>query len=185
MYEIELKAEITNSEAIKLTIDSLVNYVGDPIEKKDIYYKKPGESVPSFRIRKENDYILMTTKNNKRVDGIETNEEIEFQVDMKYFDQTVRFAENLGYEILIYKHKTGWQWIYDTIHVELLYVDTLGWYLELEIVAKDLSQKEEDVEKLYNFLRLCNIPKSCISNRSYQQMLQEQQVLKEEGNSCH
>ncbi len=184
-FEIELKTE-HDSPYLKPIIDKIVGQEGSPVEKKDIYYKKPNTEIAAFRIREENDDILITAKQNKRVDGIETNVECEFKVDPIYFEQTQEFASLLGYEILLYKHKTGWQWTFGNIHVELLFVETLSWFLELEIIAPNLDKKEEAVEELYNFLEICNVDKSLISKKSYQQMLSEKQLeLKEKGCSSN
>lgn len=183
-YEIELKTE-HDTDYLKPIIDKVVGKEGRKVEKKDIYYRKPGSDLSVFRIRQEEGDLLVTTKRNQKVDGIETNVECEFKVDPIYLDKMKEFVSLLDYEVNLYKHKTGWEWTYGDIHVELLYVETLNWFLELEIIADNLDKKEEAVSQLYNFLDLCHIDRSLICDKSYQRMLKEKQKeLKEEGCCC-
>jgi Adenylate cyclase, class 2 (thermophilic) len=182
-YEIELKAALGEEEArlVKQRIDSLSGAEGEPVEKQDIYYRlDKTRREPSYRIRVENGIILVTAKQNNRVNGIETNKELEFPVDLAYLQTLKDISSLLGYSVLILKHKTGWSWHYGSIHAELLFVDTLGWFLELEIIEEDLAKKEEDVKKLKDFLALSGVSHNRISTRSYQSMLEEKQVEKEE-----
>lgn len=178
-YEIELKARVNDPIDLKRKIETITRKTGESVEKEDIYYKRKDETLASFRVRRQDDCLLVTAKHNNRVDGIETNEEVEFKVDKTEFDNIISFASILGYEILLTKHKKGYAWYYSDILVELLDVRELGWFLEIEIISDTLGGKEHKVSRLYDFLALCNIDKNDICKESYQQMLQENKVLKE------
>ncbi len=183
-YEIELKTE-HDSPFLKPIIEKVVGKEGHPVEKQDIYYRRPGSELSLFRIRAEGDDLLVTAKRTNKENGIEANVEVEFKVEPRYLESMKDFVSLLDYEVNLYKHKTGWEWNFGNIHVELLYVETLNWFLELEIIAPTLDKKEEAVAELYNFLSLCGVDKSLICDKSYQQMLKEKQKeLEEKGGRC-
>ena len=75
-YEIEIKAHACR--ALKERIDAYVGAVGEQVVKSDTYYAFAHDEVPRFRLRLENGGILVSAKRNRRQDGLECNQELEF-----------------------------------------------------------------------------------------------------------
>ncbi len=171
-YEIEIKAHA--SEGLKEKIDKYCNKTGERVDKEDIYYAFPDDEAPRFRIRRENERLLVSAKKNHRKDGLECNEEVEFYHD-NLADKTVMMAmaSLLGYEIFIYKDKSGWSWLKDGVHIELLDVKHLGWFLEMEIISEvgGFEENRASYEKLYRILDDLGVARCEIEERSYQAML--------------
>lgn len=173
-YEVEIKAHAYRE--LKEVIDQFLRTEGRPVTKDDIYYAMPGDVTPRFRIRTEDDDLLITAKQNHREGGVECNRELEFshrpKEDRAVMDEMARM---LGYETFIHKHKEGWQWYLEDVHIELLNVTHLGWYLEMEIISDkpDLKDNQEKVMKLYMILESVGLCSCDVEQRSYQLMLRE------------
>jgi len=192
--EIELKAHIDNSiDYIKrLTI---LAGEGLAFSKDDAYWFAPGLPVSGLpasglRIRREktgqSEHTLITWKDKEKRDEIEVNDEHEFEVTSG--DDFEELLVRLGLEKRIYKHKQGLSWQYQGITAELCEVSgsgnpeggenpgatkNLGWFLELEILAKDDSAEIITAarERLLSLLEQLGVGKENIESRYYSEML--------------
>lgn len=118
-----------------------------PIDKKDAYYSTHHDTTTLFRIRRVGDESILTRKvKEKRSDGIEVNEEIE--CTLPYQSTINPFFESLGYRVVIEKEKKGWSWIHSPLTIELVEVAPLGWFVEIEVIVKEDSEKEEAIKRL-------------------------------------
>ena len=182
--EIELKARVQDSETIKLLLEEKAKYDG-AFEKEDIYWffdEKPGQKPLKLRIRSEKRSLrngssellcFATYKNKKVIDGIEINEENEFEVNPR--SEFEAFIKQMGFKPGISKKKKGWAFSLEGINIELSDVEGLGWFVELEIVA-DNNRPEtitESKKQLLNFLSGLDIKKEAIESRHYIDMLKE------------
>ena len=171
-YEVEIKAHAYPE--LKEVIDSYVKCEGHPVEKDDTYYAFPGDITPRFRIRDEGDKLLITAKKNHREEGIECNKELEF-VHENRGDKPImeEMADMLGYKVFIKKHKKGWEWHYGPVHIELLDVLHLGWYLEMETISpySNIEENRERVAALYMILEGVGLSACDVESNSYQKML--------------
>ncbi len=171
-YEVEIKAHADAS--LKAAIDNLAGVKGLPVTKDDCYYALPGDEVPRFRIRVEDGHLLVTAKHNRMEGGLECNEELEFVHERLEDKATMEaMARMLGYEVFIHKHKTGWSWMLDDVHVELLDVRHLGWYLEMEVISpvQGFEENKGLYDKLRRVLHSLGLGDDAIESRSYQEML--------------
>jgi len=139
---------------------------------------------------------LITLKRKEMRAECEVNDEQEFEVsDGAAFEELL---DLLGLEKQIYKHKQGWVWRYRGITAELCEVsgfvctepgaegtgeDTsasknLGWFLELEILAKENSPGTVAAarEQLLALLEQAGIGKESIENRYYSELLMNSPV---------
>jgi adenylate cyclase class 2 len=128
-------------------------------------------------------------KRKERQAECEVNDEREFEVsDGAAFEELL---ELLGLEKQIYKHKQGFVWRYRGITVELCEVSgsvytepgpaesgepgyrNLGWFLELEILAKEDSPETVAAarEQLLSLLEQVGIGKESIESRYYSELL--------------
>ena len=182
--EIEIKAHVQDSEAIKLILEEKAKYEGS-FEKEDIYWffdGKPELKPQKLRIRSEKRSLhsgspellcFATCKNKEVIDGIEINEEHEFEVNPR--SEFEAFIKQMGFKPGISKKKKGWAFSLGKINIELSDVEGLGWFVELEIVA-DNSRPEtiaEAKKQLLDFLSGLGIKKEAIESRYYIDMLKE------------
>lgn len=150
-YEIELKAHVRDDqlEAVRTAISALpeVRSFG-PINKFDMYWSQTEDGDPLFRTRREataeGSHVLFTAKPNKTrtPDGTEENQELEYTAPDSQWDNILTFCSGLGLQVCRLKWKKGSHYHvlfegYD-IHVELLDVKYLGWFIETEICTPNL-----------------------------------------------
>ena len=187
-YEIELKARVEEREAVKKRLSTLGVW-GGSYRKDDCYWKPAsgGGGLPDsgLRVRREtrvlpdgNPAVLcaVTFKTKEKRDGIEVNEENEFTVsDGGIFSALLA---RLGLTEDYRKHKTGEVWIVDsTITAELAEVGddrrSLGWFLELEIIAESEAPQTVSTarSRLLKLLADCGIGEDRIESRYYAEML--------------
>ena len=180
--EIELKARVGNPQEIWSRIEKIGVFIGS-IEKTDTYWFLDRVANPyGLRIREIKQVghsgkllcsTIATYKNKEISDGIEINNEKEFE----FFgiEEFEGFLALSGYKKGIKKHKKGYSFIRDDILIELMDVPNLGWFVEIEIIAKD--SKEETVEtarkRLLNCLAKLEIPEDAIEPMPYTKMLSE------------
>jgi len=192
--EIELKAHVKDSEALRLLLLGKARYLCS-FEKEDTYYFPTVNSdIPKsgVRLRSENKTfpdgtekkaVVVTYKTKEVRDGIEINEEKEFEVySHQYSTVTVfdEFLKILGLRPGYSKRKKGWAFSKEGINAELLELEKLGWFLEMEIVVEDVDDQEKrgiTIRKakrmLMGFLSELGIEKDAIESRYYSEMLKE------------
>jgi len=192
--EIELKARLEESETVKQRLSSLGAFLYS-YEKYDTYWNSADCILPSgVRVRREtrklpdnagHETILVTYKTKEITDGIEVNDECEFHVsDAGVFEELLG---RLGLKPGIKKEKRGWAWQLGQtqaseagqppILAELSNVKGLGWFIELEILAKDREEKTVAAsrKRLLDLLAALDIADEQIEARPYSAMLREGQ----------
>ena len=176
--EIELKAHITDSEALKLLLKRKAEYLSEFV-KQDTYWFFH-ENRRGLRIRKEKlkfpdgseKALSFATYKEKTVqDGIEINNEREFEVQPA--EEFEEFLSRLGFKVSYTKQKRGWAFTYEGINAELLEVEGLGWFIELEILAgvNDASAIAEGKKRLLGFLDSLGIKREAVESRFYSELL--------------
>ena len=196
--EIELKAHVKgnqqNIEALKRLLSEKAEYLC-AFEKEDSYYFPSSPSdIPrsGIRLRGESKTLsdgtvrktaYVTYKTKEVRDGIEVNNEKEFEVCSSQYSPVIVFDEFLKMAGLgpdFSKRKKGWAFSKDGINAELLEVEKLGWFLEMEIVLDDVERDntiettiEEKKKQLIEFLSDLGIEKDAIESRYYSEMLKE------------
>ena len=185
-YEIELKAHVREDQ-----IDSVLTAISElpsvrnlgPINKFDIYWSQTDDGDPLFRTRREataeGSHVLFTAKPNKTrtPDGTEENQELEYIAPDSQWDNIMTFCSGLGLQVCRLKWKKGSHYHvrfedYD-IHVELLNVKYLDWFIEMEICPASLEGF--DIENAHKVLRrllseLC-ISEDAIEHVGYNKLL--------------
>jgi predicted adenylyl cyclase CyaB len=138
MIEVEAKVAIKDYLKARKKIAELGKFVG--IEKKsDEYYtlesldKYPHKSI---RIRNKGGHFEINIKKKlSDTDGVNAKQEIEFII--KDRDLFVELIEDFGFRRWLKKVKTTYNYeINKKFHIELNYVKHLGWFLEIEYLAK-------------------------------------------------
>ena len=180
--EIELKAHVKDSKALRLLLSKKAEYICS-FEKEDAYWSSERDlQLPAqgLRLRREtrrfpdgkSEQTCLVTRKIKSVkDGIEINDEREFEV--RPAEEFEDFLKKIGLEISFAKRKRGWAFFRGGINAELVEVEGLGWFIELEILADDnfADSRPEEKERLLNFLNSLGIEREAIESRFYSQML--------------
>jgi adenylate cyclase class 2 len=187
MTEIELKAHVENPEALKALLEAgfpaLAEYAG-AFEKEDAYWFFPEAGFPvppsGIRVRREKDtppggeaseLVHVTYKSKEVRDGIEINDEREF--DVSGVGEFEGLLGILGFTRGIAKKKKGWAYRRGRINAELCEAEGLGWFIELEILSdkKDRETLGRAREELLGFLGDLGIGEEALETRYYTEML--------------
>ena len=185
-FEIELKAHVEqdNVENVKSLIEKLpsVIYQGYT-DKFDLYWSTDRESEPLFRTRKEvsdkGTVVLFTAKPQKAKteEGTEKNLELEFCAPEDQWNRVLAFCEGSGLKVCKVKSKKGYGYLsvidgFD-IHIELLEVKYLGWFIEMEICPTTLDGFDVDAadKALRKVLSFVNISEEAVEIAGYNRML--------------
>lgn len=187
--EIELKAHVYDWHA---TLNRLraSSYTCDEKfeEKEDVYFFNPLTN-QSFRTRREvlkdsnGKYYkntILTVKEKVVEEGIEKNREIEVDLPYENFESSIVFFEALGFKQTIKKTKAGYSFSFNyfeyPLHIELLKVNKLGWFFEIEFIVDEDVKNEVIttlVHYLYKTLDMFEIPHSEIEKKYYSELLVE------------
>ncbi|MCL2006651.1 MAG: class IV adenylate cyclase [Treponema sp.] len=181
--EIELKAHITDHEALGLLLSKRAEYLGDFIKDDTYWFPIDNSSgIEKIRMRRqkhsspggnEKSECFIGFKKKEVRDNIEVNEETEFEAGPP--EAVEEFLREMGYERGISKHKRGSVYKEGEIIAEVLEVEGLGWFIELEILLpKEEASGDLISEKkccLLNFLLSLGIEEKAIESRFYTEIL--------------
>lgn len=172
MREIEIKAHALDMEKTKALIEQSCKK-GHVVSKKDTYLRRDDGLM--MRVRDNTGSLEATVKKRrKNKKGEEDNLEYEISLGSTTLDDALLFFNNLGFDFYYNKYKDGWDWNLDGVHVELLNVNDLGWFLEMEALL-DFDSSEDEVnqkrELLSCLLKRFGVDESQIEARSYRSMI--------------
>ncbi len=175
--EIELKAWADDPAALTARIAGLAG-PGTAYVKDDAYWRPAPAGAggadglgSGVRIRRQGAEAIVTYKRKEVREGIEVNDEREFQVsDAGALEELL---SRLGLAVWIRKRKTGTAWQLDGVTLELSLVDGLGWFAELEILAaNDNPETVADArQRLLATLERIGIARERLEPRYYTEML--------------
>ena len=194
MTEIELKARVADRDALVARLNEIA-FFRQQVRRDDEYWGKAEAPKRKIRIRRELSSAPDGTKVNsclltyKRKEALElegvvteVNDELETCIDDPLPLETF-FFDN-GFSVMLKKHKDVMDWSFPVKHpvlgnvdalFELCNVPPLGDFLEIEILSESADEKiVASLRKvLLDLLDLTGIPRSCIENRYYSEMLTE------------
>jgi adenylate cyclase class 2 len=182
MIEIELKARVEDPEAAARRARAFAAFSG-ACEKEDAYWF-PAEAglrgefpASGVRLRRETggggETWRVTFKKQEKRGAIEVNDEREFEVsDGAVFGELLR---RLGLVPKKAKCKRCRSWTFDGVTIELVFIEQLGWFVELEILAEsdDAETISAAKAKLLALLGRMGVPETAIETRYYTAMLDE------------
>jgi predicted adenylyl cyclase CyaB len=179
-YEIELKAWVEDWAALETRLRATCEFVRE-FRKSDRYFRSPAgaERDTSFRLRRDNGAAVVTFKEKRPRDGIEYNLEREFSVDDA--ETFLELVERIDCTEYASKIKTGLEFRSDGMTIELVRVDGLGSFLEIEIIehTSDTVAHERAAMKIRTFLRTTGIDEDRIEARSYVDLLRGEKIGKD------
>ncbi|MCI1208284.1 MAG: CYTH domain-containing protein [Treponema sp.] len=197
MYEIELKAHVTDKSETIRKLNSFAQYVGFT-DKADRYWTLDKPDAPNqhitVRIRTEihNPESDNETKNvvltYKRKEIIKKNGTVcevndEKECTLSKSDPVKSLLQDTGFYVSLKKHKLVDAWTFATpagkALLELCTVPPLGDFLEIEILsaANDSASVEAAREQLEILLGRCGLPKSAVEPRYYRDLLHDAESL--------
>jgi len=178
-YEIEKKARVKNPHRISHILSQLFKYIGTSI-KIDRYYLLKFKSTrrinfktdPIIRLRIEKGKSFLTTKKRTFKGKTEINREIEIPLGSP--TRAIEFFENaLGLKPFVIKKKKTKLFKRGNIKAELNFVEGLGWFLEIEILKKNLSKSDEKqtLSKISSVFKTLGIKEQDFEPRYYIELL--------------
>lgn len=187
-YEIELKAHVGDSrvESLRETLMRIptMAFHGET-DKYDVYWSHTPDGEPLYRTRREMNEngpdILFTAKPSKvkTSNGTEQNTELEFAAAADQWERIQEFCSGIGLKVCRIKWKKGYSYFVTyqgfEIHVELLFVKYLGWFLEMEICPESLEGFDSVLadKALRSLLVEVGLCESDVESRGYNRMLKE------------
>ncbi len=178
-FEVELKAWLSSYAETRRRIeeDPGAELAGET-EKRDHYYGPAGKAArdvdfekdPIFRVRSEEGKTVVSTKRREPPeDGIEVNEEIEFEVaDAAGFRA---FARALDFRPFIVKRKRTRKYKVGRAGVELHRIDPLGDFIEIEILVEARDEVSAAQVEIRELLQRFGVPAEKIEPRLYIDLL--------------
>lgn len=175
-YEVEMKAWVDDWKAVEERVRELCVFERS-FRKEDRYFRKAGEKRVEhqqlFRVRIDDTTAYVTFKDKTVNHGAEINLEREFTVDDAA--SFLELMERAGCEQSFAKVKEGLHFTRDGLTVELVHVQALGDFLEVESVHPDAGADvhEAVVERIRSLIAAVGIDPARIEGRPYMQLLRE------------
>lgn len=168
-YETEMKAWIDDWTPVERYLRETCTFERS-FRKEDRYYETNGST---FRLRVDGSKAYVTYKDKTVSSGTEFNMEREFGVDDA--DAFVDLAEHIGCDEVFAKVKNGLHFAHGDLTVELVHVEGLGDFLEVEFVhTDDDSERHTDAaHRIRAFLRDAGVDPTRIEPEPYMKLLRE------------
>ena len=193
-FELELKAWAASPQDVQERLESFAIYI-EEFRREDAYWfpcagaHSPHADFPrsGVRIRKEwtrdahgreAEAVRITYKFKEVQEGMEVNDERELllappaRAGAETLEDLLRL---LRLEPRAAKVKQGRAWHYGDVRAELCQVEELGWFVELEILAKrdDEAIREAARAQLLELLDKTGVERGKIETRYYTELLRE------------
>ncbi|MFW5685536.1 MAG: class IV adenylate cyclase [Spirochaetota bacterium] len=167
-YEVEMKAWIDDWHSVERRLRDACVFERS-FRKEDRYYSANDST---FRLRLDDGAATVTYKEKSIRGGVEFNLEREFAVDDP--DAFVDLVVRLGCREQHAKVKEGLHFVRDDLTVELVRVEGLGDFLEVEYLhPDDDEQRHEDAaRRIRAFIEQLGVDPTRIEGRPYVELLQ-------------
>ncbi|HEY9246958.1 MAG TPA: class IV adenylate cyclase [Candidatus Methanoperedens sp.] len=173
MIEIEVKARIEDPKQIERTI---ISFGAVPIgieNHVDTYYNTDRcdfrNTDEALRIRAQEGEYFLTYKGPK-MDAVSKTRK-EFEVKIEDAAEMGNILSSLGFYPVATIVKKRKKYKMEDLSIALDEVRNLGYFMEIEIQAKNPSKHEEKVGKIFKFIEKLGINKSSTVRESYLEML--------------
>src|SRR3989344_6248484 len=178
MIEVEAKIKIKNPEEFRKKISEIARLIKKEKKIDDYYTLESLKIYPkkSLRVRKTNQgYEINFKQHLSYVNGVHAKKEQEFKVtDIQNF---LSLIKDFGFKKWLTKIKYSETYeISKNFHVEINNVKKLGWFIEIEYLAKqnEISYARTQVLKIIGEL---NLDKESIIKEGYTKLLWDKQQL--------
>ncbi len=175
MYEVEVKANLSKQEYAHLRkiLPDMGTFRGRYIQK-DCYFQETHSPIERVRVRSvdSSNNVIITFKNRRSYEGIETNQEVEFKADNGYHVKA--FFKALGLKQSFEKTKIVELFCYEELSYELIEIEGLGFFIEIETILPspcDFESLSLAREGVLSALLELGITHSSIEKRTYKELL--------------
>ncbi len=176
--EVEVKAWLDDPELTEKIIAARAQFIRE-CTYQDTYFtyaSSSGYQAQRFRLRQCGDKATITAKLKMQAGDMEINQESEFEVsDAQAFCE---FASRFGFRVMIKKTKHLRIYRLQTqqpgvpeLSVELVRVEDLGNFVEVEALLSDTAQVNQAKQAVLNAILDLGIPSKNIEPRPYTKML--------------
>ncbi len=141
MKEIEAKAWLKGikHQEVKIFLHTYATFIKNTHKEDQMYAFHGTDLNDLFRIRNEEGTTIITQKEKHITpEGMEMNDEHEFCV--KEPDAFKNFMSSKGYSLAYQKTKTVQQYRFENLLVEIVDIEGLGSFLEVESLVEDEEQ---------------------------------------------
>ena len=175
--EIEKKIQISKPGEARRCLEAFASFKGKEV-KSDIYFtagnvkKYNAARHPVFRLRDNGGRLTLNFKEKVIVAGAEVNREHEIEVGDRR--GILKFAEFMGFRILVRKKKTSFVYRYGGYTIELNRLSRLGWFVEIECLKKKSAGKADynkHIKEIDSIFRKLNLDPAKAEPRLYIEML--------------
>lgn len=178
--EVEKKARVADPEGMEKRLWRIGRPVGE-IDYSDTYFTYShvaGYTDERFRLREHPGGARVTAKEEMEGGDAEVSLEREFEVDDP--EAFRGFAKMFGFRVLIEKRKRGKRFALNSVQdkesgpfAELVEVEGLGWFIEIEVMVKDRSEVEGARRGIGRAFQELGVKDSSFEPRPYTLMLYE------------
>lgn len=174
MIEVEAKVKVLNVREMREKIKKMARF-SEKVKKVDSYYTMDeGEHFPhrSLRVRKVKEHYKINFKRKiSYAKGVHAKNELEFSVsDIQHFLELIK---DFGFRKWLVKEKVSEVYkIKENFHIELNNVRHLGWFLEIEYLAKP-SEINSAQKEVLEIMKKIGAHKKEIIKKGYTKMLWE------------
>jgi len=171
--EVEAKVKVSDAKDARMKIKKIAKFVRKE-KKVDYYYSLEKRRYPkkSLRVRDAGKKKIINFKGKRKYKGgIWAKEEVEFEVsDIKnFFDLIADFGFKKWLKKVknteLYKTKGG-------ANIELNFVKSIGWFIEIEVLCSDDPKQIADARKqIHGIMKSLDIRKRFIVRKGYTKLL--------------
>lgn len=173
-FEVEIKARLNNPTKTEARAAKLGKFEKE-VHKRDVYFRRRGDTdlvpTPRYRLRQVADQAIVTFKHRQLHEGVEVNEETEFEVDDCY--NFFKFVDYLGFEPFVVKYKISRVYRLGRATVELNEVEYLGHFAEIEILCDDRATVLIARTEVVRLMMRLGLSPTDPEPRSYLEMIQK------------
>jgi adenylate cyclase class 2 len=176
MMEVELKARVRDRGAVEARVASFARFLRN-FDKSDEYWHGPdwrfARGTKGFRLRMDGGKAVVTFKQKRNDGGIEVNRETEFEVsDASGFKALVG---RIGCEPFYKKRKVGAAYEHEGCTIELVNVEGLGDFIEIERLVEDDDPSDIALAQgtIRTVLAMAGVADGEIEGRSYSELVLE------------
>jgi len=176
MIEVEVKARLGNVKRFEDLLRKLGAKLSHSEEHVDVYYNNPDlrdfrVSDEALRLRRVNDFVILTYKGQK-IDSISKSRR-EIECAISSFEEMDAILKSLGFlpmgEVMKLRHI----YLLEELTVCVDEVRNLGLFVEVELTRNDESDVESGVIQAIGLLEQLGLSKDDLIRRSYLEMLNE------------
>jgi adenylate cyclase, class 2 len=156
MKEVEVKARVSDLDALQTTIEKLGIKFSKPVTQNDLVFAERLDNfteslsgVNFLRIRKQGNKTLLTLKRP------EANETVSFEREVEIYDAEPmrQIIEFLGFKLAVRVNKKRRQAKHRDLELCLDDVEGLGTFIEVEKMAEENDDSLKIQKELYTFLK--------------------------------